>query len=70
MRMRYLYYIESDTHIARAGHTNSRNAVKVAYEFGRAESGETVTITTKKHCKPIARAVWDVSTRKYIKVSI
>lgn len=67
--MRYLCKVESNSSNDRMYRTDSRNVLKAANEYGRAEGGEVVTITTKTG-KPVSRAIWDVSARKYQRVSI
>ena len=67
--MKYTAIIESNTSYPMEIETDSRNVLLIANEYGRAESGESVTVKSKAG-KTLSRAVWDVSSRKYIRVSV
>ena len=67
--MKYTVIIESNSSYPREYESNSRNVLSLANEYGRAEYGETVTVTTHTG-KVLSRAFWDMSSRRYIRASV
>jgi hypothetical protein len=66
--MKYICTIESNSTYPREYETETRNARLLAAAYGRAEGGETITVTTKSG-KVLSRMIWSVEKRKYIYVS-
>ena len=66
--MKYICIIESNSSFPREYETETRNARLLAAAYGRAEGGETITVTTKSG-KVLSRMIWSVEKRKYIYVS-
>lgn len=56
--------------------SNSRDVKKLAMGYGHARAGETITVykivrkDIPEHLDIIGRAVWDVESRKYIRVLV
>lgn len=65
--MKYIAIVTSDTNGQREYTIDYRNVIKAAYEFGRADSGEHVTITDDKH-NVLSEAMWDPESKKYIRI--
>lgn len=65
----YTCTITSNSSAERCYCVATRSAVKAAQQLGRAESGKTVTITSRSG-KVLSRAIWDCSTRRYIRVCL
>ena len=55
---RYLALIRSNSSLPRAHIVSSSSAMKVAQEYGRAEDGEVVTVTTIPSGRILSRVRW------------
>ena len=69
MKREYICIVSSNNTFDRQYNVTTSSAIKAAKEYGRADRGETVTITTKAG-KIVSRASWDIETRQYIRVTI
>lgn len=67
MTRTYTCTITSHSTYPRCYTVTTSSAVKAAQHLGRAESGETVTITTSTG-RIISRAAWSCEARRYIRV--
>ena len=67
--MNYICIIESNSTYPREYEVETRNARLLAAAYGRAEGGETITVTTKSG-KVLSRMIWSVEQRKYVYVTI
>ena len=66
---KFVCTVESNTSNPREYDVNSRNIVALANKYGRGECGETVTVTDRAG-KTVSKAIWDISQKKYIRVTV
>lgn len=64
----YICTVSSNSSYDRQYEVRTKSAMKAAEEYGRAEGGETVIVSTKSG-RTISRVVWSVEDRKYIRVT-
>lgn len=65
----YTVLVLSNSTYGREYDSESRDVIKCAYKYGRAEGGEKVYISNA-YGQTLACAIWDVETRKYMKVDV
>lgn len=64
---KYRVTVEGNASDPRTYESASRNVLALAHEYGRAESGETLTVRDSKE-RIVSKAAWNSEERCYIRI--